>query len=94
MQNLVKTVRGIVYATAQNTSRIGRVWYDGFGSCPVERGADVEVDFVEDDRFRNVQEVRIVEAEAPRREARDCSADRRVARAVALTCAATLHAAG
>ena len=95
MANQLKTVRGVVDATAQNASeryglRIGGSWYDGFGSCPVNRGDEVEVDFVEDDRFRNVQEVRMAEGVAePRAEL-----DRRIARAVALKCAATLYASG
>lgn len=99
MANEVKEVRGVVEATAQNAPeryglRVAGEWYDGFGSCPVEKGDQVAVVFSDSGRFHNVQDVRLAEPGAetePERRAWDEAKDGRIARAVALKCAARLH---
>lgn len=97
--NDLKHVRGVVEATAQNAPdrygfRVGGEWYGGFGSCPVEKGDEVEVAYADNGRFHNVKEVRPVEEEA-NSDGAEASAERssvnsRIARAVALKCAAAL----
>lgn len=93
----LKSVRGVVEATAQNAPdrygvKIGQLWYDGFGPCPVARGQEVEVDYGESGRFRDVQEIR--PAEAPAHGQGEAARDMQIARAVALKCAARLYADG
>jgi hypothetical protein len=98
----LKSVRGVVEATAQNAPdryglRIGGEWYDGFGSCPAGRGDAVEVVYSDKGRFHNVEEVRPAEVDAEvaqRSSAEDGARDSRIARAVALKCAARLYADG
>ena len=93
MADEIKRVRGAVEAVARNKPdrfglRIGGAWFDGFGSSPVEKGDEVEVDYVENGRYRNIQEVRLGE----KGDAVKAEPDResRIARAVALKCATRL----
>jgi hypothetical protein len=100
----VRTAQGVVEATAQNSPsrygiRVGELWYDGFGQCPVETGDEVEIDYVERGRFRNIEGLKRLESEedaaedaeeAPRAE----SVEARIARAVALKCATMLSTPG
>lgn len=101
MENPLKTVRGLVEATAQNAPdrfgvRIGEDWYDGFGSCPVNRGDEVEIQYFENDRFHNIAKVLVVEEGGARRmESRGMVRDdSRIARSVALKSAAAIRATG
>lgn len=101
MESPLKTVRGQVEATAQNAPdrfgvRIGETWYDGFGACPVSRGDEVEVVYSENDRFHDIADVRLVEeGGAPRVESRGLVRDdSRIARSVALKCAAAIKSTG
>jgi hypothetical protein len=94
----MKSARGRVEATAQNAPeryglRIGGVWYDGFGQCPVERDDQVEVVYEDSGgRFRNIEEVRPVGSEQLGVRVLEAGRDERVMRCVALKCAATLFA--
>jgi len=107
MANDLKHVRGVVEATAQNAPdrygfRIGQEWFGGFGSCPVEKGDEVEVVYADNGRFHNVKDVlrpgELAEEEAPEsnsdngaeESADQSSKNSRIARAVALKCAAAL----
>ena len=93
--NDTKTVRGSVEAVARNKPdrfglKVGGAWFDGFGSSPVEKGDEVEVDYVENGRYRNIQEVRLVQER--KADSADAENDREthIARAVALKCATRL----
>ncbi len=101
MASDVKTVQGVVEATAQNAPdryglRIGHEWYDGFGPCPAERGDAVEVAYSEKGKFRDVEKVRRAEPKPAVLdfERLDAVRERQIARAVALKCAAQLYAEG
>jgi len=99
MANDLKHVRGVVEAAAQNAPdrfgfRIGGEWYGGFGSCPVERGDEVEVVYADNGRFHNVKEVRPVgetDSNDSASNAEQSSKNSRIARAVALKCAAAVN---
>ena len=95
--NLV-TVQGTVEATAQNARnrfgvKIADCWIDGFGSCPVKKGDEVEVAYVERGQFKNLKRVKVAEvddendADTATEEIRDPTVSR-INRAVALKCAA------
>jgi hypothetical protein len=103
MANQLKTIQGVVKATAQNAPerfglRIGPEWYDGFGECPVERGAEVEVRYTDNGKYHDLQEVAVVEpgrAEEPAvgesASVEESAEVVRITRAVALKCAATVR---
>lgn len=55
----VKVASGEVEAAAQNSEtrygvRIGGLWFNGFGKCPVERGCNINLKYVERNGFRNI----------------------------------------
>jgi len=107
MANQWKTIQGVVKASAQNTPerfglRIGPEWYDGFGECPVEKGAEVEVRYTDNGKYHDLQEVEVIgpgraEEPVPSESASAASTVEesaevvRIARAVALKCAATVR---
>lgn len=108
MANGLKSVRGVVEATAQNAHdryglRVGGEWYDGFGSCPAGRGDEVEVVYSDNGRFHNLKHVFCVEGPAEgapepgsgtEKSAGQSAADSRIWRSVALKCAAALCSFG
>lgn len=104
----LKKIQGVVAAAAQNSPdrygiRIGEQWYGGFGTCPVEKGAVVEVAYVENGIYRNVKEIELLAEQTAEASSDNGSAveelpvetrlshDSRIARAVALKCAVEAH---
>ena len=100
--NDLVTVQGTVEATAQNAPgrygvKIADEWFDGFGQCPVEKGDEVEVAYVERGKFKNLKRVKVAEVDddndayTATEEMRDPTVSR-INRAVALKCAAQVVA--
>ena len=95
----VKVASGEVQATVQNSETrygvkiSGFGWFNGFGKCPVERGSNVSLKYVERNGFRN-----IVKIDEPLKLSdvpdgfRPSGRDRFVAYSVALKAVAMLHA--
>lgn len=89
----MRKARGVVAAVSQKPNnygfKIGDVWYGGFGECPLRKGDYVEVDYVENGRFKDVQDLHIVESQGTESGGDDIG-EIRIARAVALKCAVQL----
>jgi hypothetical protein len=94
----LKSAKGRVEATAQNSAeryglKLAGSWYNGFGQCPAERGDEIQIDYVENGEYRNLENVRHVDSESELGvRMLDANRDERVVRCVALKCATTLFA--
>jgi hypothetical protein len=94
----VKVASGEVEAAVQNSEtrygvKLGGLWFNGFGKCPVERGCNINLKYVERNSFRNIVEIDVplkLSGEVPG--TRPSMRDRFVAYSVALKAVATLHA--
>lgn len=58
----VKNIRGAAESVVQNSKerygvKIDGQWYDGFGTLPVVKGDEVEIDYEERNGFRNIKKI-------------------------------------
>ena len=94
----VKKASGRVAAVSQKPDfygfKVGNGWYGGHGSCPVQKGDEVEVQYVENGRFNDVEDIRILAAHEEELSSAGAGNghEARISRAVALKCAAMLFA--
>lgn len=58
-------VKGIVTTISQKEKGFGIAlgkdnWYNGYGKCPVNKGDEVEIEYVEDGKWKNIKDIKVL----------------------------------
>ena len=57
----MENINGEVLAVSQKDGRygvrIGEIWYDGFGTCPIAKGDVVDIEYVKKDKFNDISTI-------------------------------------
>ncbi len=80
MEKETKKITGKVEAVSQKEKgyglKIGDHWFNGFGTSPTNKGDEVEIEFVMNGNFNNIQTIKVV-SEAPIEEKKDFKEENR-----------------